>query len=275
MLTCFLSRRAAAPASRRGLLLAAAAGIAGSAMGCDEEQGGVSVDPEGARLSARVKPPSASIEPGEHPLGLDSGRDGRIYLPASYTPDREHPLLVLLHGAYTNGAGWLRSYAPRADATGVVLLATDSRYITWDVLLANLGPGHDPVGGFGPDIEFLDGALAWTFDRCAIDPTRLWLAGFSDGASYALTLGLANGDLFGRTIAHSPGTIVPVNHYGAPRFFVSHGTRDDVLPIDQCSRRLVPELQREGYDVTYSEFGGGHEISPEIADESFAWLSAG
>lgn len=256
--------------------MAAAAGVAGSAMGCDEEpKGGPSIDPEGARLIARVKPPTTTIEPGEHPLGLASGRDGRVYVPASYTPDREHPLLVLLHGANTNGVGWLRSYASRADTTGTILLATDSRYVTWDVLLANLGPDYDPVGGFGPDVEFLDNALAWTFDRCAIDPARLTIAGFSDGASYALTLGVANGDLFSRTIAHSPGTIVPVNHYGTPRFFVSHGTRDAVLPIDQCSRRLVPELQGEGYDVTYVEFSGDHEIPPEIADESFAWLSAG
>jgi phospholipase/carboxylesterase len=55
---------------------------------------------------------------------------------------------------------------------------------------------------------------------------------------------------------------------GAPRFFVSHGTRDGVLPIERCSRRIVPQLERMGYGVTYREFDGGHTVPPEIALEA-------
>ena len=44
----------------------------------------------------------------------------------------------------------------------------------------------DRVGGFfGPDVAYIDLALGITFDRCAIDPARVCLAGFSDGASSA------------------------------------------------------------------------------------------
>jgi predicted esterase len=50
--------------------------------------------------------------------------------------------------------------------------------------------------------------------------------------------------------------------------FVSHGTRDDVLPIDRTSRRIVPALRDDGYDVTYREFDGGHVVPPEVAREA-------
>ena len=110
--------------------------------------------------------------------------------------------------------------------------------------------------------------------RCvAVDPARLAVGGFSDGATYALSLGLINGDLFRRVVAFSPGFIVEGETHGKPRFFVSHGTSDDILPIDRCSRRMVPELRQRGYDVTFREFDGGHEMPPAIASEGMAWLA--
>jgi predicted esterase len=86
----------------------------------------------------------------------------------------------------------------------------------------------------------------------AIDPARVAIGGFSDGASYALSLGLTNGDLFSHVLAFSPGFMAPAGQEGSPRIFVSHGTRDAVLPIDRCSRRIVPTLRRAGYDVAYA-----------------------
>ena len=38
----------------------------------------------------------------------------------------------------------------------------------------------------------------------------------------------------------------PAVQRGAPRIYISHGTHDTVLPIDRCSRRIVPALQRAG-----------------------------
>ena len=119
----------------------------------------------------------------------------------------------------------------------------------------------------------IDRALEHTFSRYAVDPARLAIGGFSDGASYALSLGITNGDLFTHVIAFSPGFMAPAGHAGSPRVFVSHGTRDRVLPIDHCSRRIVPELERSGYDVRYREFDGGHTIPPQIASEAVGWFT--
>jgi phospholipase/carboxylesterase len=98
------------------------------------------------------------------------------------------------------------------------------------------------------------------------------VGGFSDGASYALSLGLINGALFHRVVAFSPGFAAPTNTEDRPRFFVSHGTGDTVLPINACSRRLVPRLQRAGFDVVYREFDGGHTIPAPIVHEAIGWL---
>jgi phospholipase/carboxylesterase len=86
-------------------------------------------------------------------------------------------------------------------------------------------------------------------------------------------LGITNGDLFTRVLAFSPGFMAPAGQRGSPRVFISHGTHDGVLPIDSCSRRIVPRLERAGYDVRYREFDGGHTIAPEIALEAVNWFT--
>lgn len=56
--------------------------------------------------------------------------------------------------------------------------------------------------------------------------------------------------------------------------FISHGTADEVLPIDRCSRRIVPALRQRGYDIRYDEFEGGHEVPAPITAEAMTWFRA-
>ncbi len=85
-------------------------------------------------------------------------------------------------------------------------------------------------------------------------------------------MGIGNGDLFTDVLAFSPGFMAPSGKVGAPRFFVSHGTRDGVLPIERCSRRIVSALRRAGYDVDYTEFDGGHTVPPVLLSRAAAWV---
>jgi phospholipase/carboxylesterase len=213
------------------------------------------------RLTARPRRSATGpVRRGVHSLGLGWGRDGMVYVPAAYQPGRA-PLMLWLHGAGGRGTvdGVLRRLA---DATGLLAIAPDARGRTWDVVL----------GGWGPDVAFVDRALAQVFERYAVDPDRVVVAGFSDGASYALSLGLANGDLFGFVMAFSPGFVAPAPRLGRPRVFISHGTHDSVLPIDRTSRRIVPSLRRDGYEVRYQEFNGGHRVPPEMARAAIRWM---
>jgi phospholipase/carboxylesterase len=149
-----------------------------------------------------------------------------------------------------------------ADAEGFLLLAPDSRSVTWDVILDH----------YGPDVAFVDDAMRRVFAEHAVDPARLAAAGFSDGASYALSLGLTNGGLFTHVLAFSPGFMAPARTEDSPRFFISHGVRDTVLPIDRTSRRVVPHLQAAGYEVEYREFPDGHTVPPGIARAAVTWF---
>jgi len=245
-----------------------------SALGCaratrseagrgEQTQGRLSARPRRSGQSTTA-PPSPALVPGEQALGLGQGRDGLLYVPRDLPKNRPVPLILLLHGARGGAKGVISRVGAfaLADEFKMLVLAPDSRDGTWDVI-------H---GGFGPDVTFIDSALDHVFSRLPIDPARLVVAGFSDGASYALSLGLINGDLFSHVIAFSPGFLVAKQRQGKPLIYVTHGTDDEILPIDSTSHRLVPALRTAGYTVEFRVFAGPHTVPPPIAHEAFEWL---
>jgi phospholipase/carboxylesterase len=199
---------------------------------------------------------------GLHSLGLGQERDGLYYIPAGYRADRPAPMVVWLHGAGGNAEDGLAPLCGLADSRGLILLAPESRLRTWDVIRGELGP----------DVAFIDRSLRLVFSRYSVDPAHLAIAGFSDGASYALSLGLTNGDLFTHVMAFAPGHMAPEESRARPRLFIAHGTRDSVLPIT-CSRRIVPHLRRDGYEVRYREFDGPHTVPAEVARAAIDWFA--
>lgn len=218
------------------------------------------------RLHARPQARTGSAGArGLQPLGLGGKRDGFLYVPQTYRPEEPARLVVALHGAGANGRqglGWLQEVA---DAEGFLLLLPESKGPSWDLIM----------GDYGQDVAFLDQALEHVFERYAVDPARVVLAGFSDGASYALSLGILNGDLFRHIIAFSPGFVSAEDPRGSPRIFVTHGEKDTVLNITRCSRKLVPALEAGGFDVRYEEFNGGHVVPAELVRKAIDWLDAG
>jgi len=214
---------------------------------------------EAGRLQARPGKPTRPVQTGVHDLGLAADRDGVLYVPAAYRPEKPLPLLMLLHGALGR-TGPFTERCRMALEMGIAVVEPDARGRTWDF---DLSSG-------GADLAFLDRAFA----HVAIDPRHLGLGGFSDGASYGLSAGLANGDLFSHVLAFSPGFMNPPGRRGRPRVWVSHGVEDEILPVDSSRRRIVPQLRGWGYDVRYEEFAGGHAVSPELARTAFRWFLA-
>jgi phospholipase/carboxylesterase len=217
--------------------------------------------PNDGRLSVRPRTDVKTAATGRITLGVDSYRDAVLQIPqgAGQSP---LPLLVMLHGATQSAEDMFRYLGSTHEETGVAVLAPNSRGTTWDAIRTT----------FADDVNHLNRALELTFEKVAVDPARVALGGFSDGASYAVSLGLINGDLFNSIVAFSPGFVISGDAHGKPRCFISHGTHDHILPIDRCGRRIAAELKTSGYEVSFREFDGDHEIPADVAREGLQWI---
>jgi phospholipase/carboxylesterase len=213
------------------------------------------------RLDARpaARPDGPPPAPGVVPLALGSGVEALLAVPA-VTPAA---LLVFFHGAGASAADSLRALGDLPGTHGVAVLAPTSASATWDLI----------AGGLGRDVAALDAALTEAFAQLPI--RRVALGGFSDGASYALSLGVANGDLVDAVLAFSPGFVAAPGRYGRPRFWIGHGDADRVLPVDRCGRRVAADLREDGYEVVYEEFDGGHVVRPRLVDTALGWWLGG
>ncbi len=142
-----------------------------------------------------------------------------------------------------------------ADQRGVLILPPDSRgRNTSDVIR----------GGYGPDIQFIDRALGYVFERFSIEPRRVAVDGFSNGASYALSVGLTNGDLFQSILAFS---------LALPRLLrrrTSLGSSSATATRMRCCQLIAAAADsRESYSVLDTMFNTGS--SPEAMWFRLRW----
>ena len=198
------------------------------------------------------------------------------YIPASAGP--HPPLLVLLHGAGQRPAWMIEHLVSQADARGIVLVAPASRGVTWDsVRVAEEAPSLSSALANSMALRFtgsrdadrVEQAIRAIGSYVPVDRATTALAGFSDGATFALAMGMARTHPFAAIIAWSPGiaieTASPARHR---RVFVSHGRQDRVLSFETTCAEIVPMLEGEGALVMFLSFDGGHEI-PAEATEAF------
>src|SRR5215831_14774194 len=199
--------------------------------------------------------------PGVTPLNLRPVRDALLYVPDSVRDPA--PLVLYLHGATGDEQQGIRRLRALADEFGCLLLSPASQEGTWDAIRS----------GYGRDVRFIDQALTKVFAQRRVDARKIAVCGFSDGASYALGLGLSNGDLFRAVIAFSPGFVPSgVERAGRTRILISHGTKDQILPFENTSGQMIPLLKQAGYDVTFREFDGPHTVPPKVARGAMEWF---
>jgi phospholipase/carboxylesterase len=222
----------------------------------------------------------ARPEAPHHPA--DAARPGRqalpgiawgdVYLPRDYAPDRPAPLAVLLHGSGDRGRKMIDAFADLADLHGVILLAIDSEDYSWDLMVKGAQLRNTTqVPRPGDDIDRIDAALARAFDLYAVDPARVALVGFSDGAGYGLSLGANNADLFGTVIAFAPGLLTRVESEKRGRVFIAHGLQDRVLSPAPSRDIFAPALRELGFEVDLRLFHGRHEMPADLRAQAFAW----
>lgn len=209
---------------------------------------------------------TTSVAAGRHHLKAGS----TLYVPGTIRGRAAAPFLLLLHGGGGTGENMIRRFKSHADRHGIILLAPDSAGRTWDIALTMTG-NRWTQPSFGTDVLRIDAVLKDAFARVNVDPQHVAIAGFSDGASNALSIGVRNAALFQSTMAFSAGGMVP--HRAGPRgrVFFAHGTRDPILPIAAIHEWLAPTLLAAGFQVTFVTFEGGHELPDPVLEQAMGW----
>jgi phospholipase/carboxylesterase len=200
------------------------------------------------------EPIEGPLPPGRNRLGLAAERDAVLYVPVDLDLSAAIPLFVMFHGAGGFPEKILPFIEGHAERHKFLILAPHSLYPTWDIV----------IGGSGPDLERLQAALVTVGTHYRLDRSHLAFAGFSDGASYALSIGITNGDIASHVIAFSGGFMSVFAQEGAPKVFIAHGLIDEQLPIATSGRANAAKLDAAGYEVRYVEFNGPHAIQPAI-----------
>jgi len=201
------------------------------------------------------------LPPGRHSLGIADERDAVLIVPEGLATDGPVPLLLMFHGAGGSADKVLPFLIEHARQRRFLLLLPQSQFPTWDLVIA----------GNGPDLERLEQALAAVDARFELDPARLGFAGFSDGASYAMSIGVTNGDVASHVIAFSGGFMSVLQQNGQPRVFIAHGLVDEQIPM-ASARKHAAQLQAAGYEVQLLEFNGRHAIQPAVVEQAMVFF---
>jgi phospholipase/carboxylesterase len=224
------------------------------------------------RLSARATAPT-TLGNRTGLFRLEGWPRPLVFIPPSVDAMRPAPFVLVLHGGGSNAEWTLNRMLQAAREKGVILLAPEAEGYTWDAVRHfrdHRREGQPPV--FGDDTARVDAALKLLFAEIAVDPARSAIAGFSDGASYALSLGPRNGELFSHIIAFSPGGVAPFDDPARARIFISHGRQDPMLPFANTADGVVPGFRSRGFDVTFEMFNGVHAFRDEEIGKAFAWF---
>lgn len=197
------------------------------------------------------------------------GEDALVFRPRSLQTGPA-PLLVLFHGAGMTGRQMIDALAAEAERCACLLLAVKSEQATWDLITATRQAQR--AGGrtsasrlFGGDAGRVERAMSSVIGSRLVDRRRIALVGFSDGASYALSLGLANPALVRGVVAIAPGFhLEPTAIDPRQRLFVAHSPEDRVLSFANSRDGIFASLQRAGFAARFRAYSGGHSIDPEV-----------
>ncbi|MCY4528009.1 MAG: alpha/beta hydrolase-fold protein [Chloroflexi bacterium] len=205
-----------------------------------------------------------------------------IVEPDDYDPDREYPVIFLLHG-YGSNMTDLANLTPAISRTKYLYVCPNAP-IAFDLGMGQTGYAWANLYGSTYDEEamaseerFMD-FLEEVGANYRLRHDRLILGGFSQGGMMTYQMGLPHPEKFAGLFAlsstvKSPNLIRPrLPERRDHQVFVAHGTRDMIAPIE-AGRESIDLLREWGYAPEYHEYEGmAHEIRQEVIDDFVGWL---
>ena len=209
----------------------------------------------------------APAKRGETVLKTMRGKDGIerpwvLYLPTAYDPTRPTPLLVVLHGGvsrkdirenplkHAGESNWI----PLAEQHGwLVLFPYGQGGATW----------WDDVG-----MDNVKRQIRLVKSECNIDDDRVFVAGFSDGASAAFLYAMITPDDFGAYVALNGHMGVGSLDAGLPTYATNLAnrpgyavtTRNDSLYATALMAPTLAMARKAGADLVCRELEGTHDF---------------
>lgn len=205
------------------------------------------------------------VELGEH--------RGVLLTPSEIDPGREYPLVTVLHGAGRQDEMLVKACRNEPEARQMLFFVPRSLAPTWDLI----------AGDERPDLDFLGWAWDLIYRRYPVDAGRQALLGYSDGASYALSVGLSNPHLFRAVMGWAAGFLAldARRHAGAegaadarrPAVLLEYGTHDELFPYERVALPMRDQLVRMGYRVEFrTDQGGRHWPSGDFQPDALDWF---
>ncbi|HLW03805.1 MAG TPA: alpha/beta fold hydrolase [Ktedonobacterales bacterium] len=204
--------------------------------------------------------------------------------PASARSEGKPPLLIQLHGIGSNERD-LFAFAPLLDPRFLVLsvrapqVVGPDNFAWFEVQFLEQGyiiNAEQLRSSFEELVRFIGAATA----AYEADPQRVYLIGFSQGASMSLAVSLAHPELVAGACIMSGRLMPEVVPWFAPKeqvqglpLLVTHGTEDVVIPI-RYARQARQALEDLPVSLTYHEYRMGHEVSPSNLEDVRTWLTA-
>ena len=195
----------------------------------------------------------------------------------------KNPLLLLLHG-YGSNEEDLFSFASELPDHYYVISARapyDIQYgsyawyaIDFDADEKKFSDLNQARSSRDVIADFIDELVA----NYPIDTNNITLIGFSQGCILSYAVALSYPEKIQRVVAMSGYFNTEIakdnfekNNFSNLTFFASHGSVDQVVPVD-WARKAKPLLDNLGIENVYKEYPIGHGISPQNFYDFKNWL---
>ena len=223
-------------------------------------------------LALRIEHKQPEVRDEPSPTGhvsIERGESRAVLLtPSEIDPAKRYPLVTVLHGAGRQDEMLVRACRDEPEKRDALFLVPRSALPTWDLIAS---PER-------PDLDFLEYAYDLIYRRYPVDAGRQALLGYSDGASYALSVGLSNPHLFRAVMGWAASFIAldPTFNLDAdrkPAVLLEYGTHDEIFPFERVAVPMRENLRKAGYTVEFRvDQGGKHWPSSDFLPEALDWF---
>lgn len=199
------------------------------------------------------------------------------------TKKDKNPLLLLLHG-YGSNEEDLFSFTTELPDEYYVISARapyDLMYGSYAWYAINFDADENKFSDIGQAIQSRDliaGFIDELIDAYTIDKDQVTLVGFSQGSILSYAVALSYPEKVRQVVAmsgyiHGAMTVDDFmeNDFSRLRIFASHGTADQVIPVD-WARKTKPFLDNLNIENVYKEYPVGHGVSPQNFFDFRNWL---